>query len=367
MKKNVVVYLLLVIAIVLNACNSGNNSSQNNVNKIKVGIVLPLTGDLANYGVDAKNGIDYAYLKLGKDTAKYELIFEDTKAETKSAVMAINKLVEIDKVNFIIGDLLSNTCLAMAPIANENQVLMISPTASSSELRTQGKYFISIYPSEIEEGKVLAQIAEKNKFDKIGIVYEKVAAAQSMSESFTKNLKSSSTVLITEGISSDNKDFRVLIQKFRQKNINCLLIITYTEPAKYLLSQIKEQKWNINILSQSALYDQGFIDGTGKNSEGMILTGSYFTEMRQDTLISSFVKEFALKYGVKPNMFAAQSFDAFNFGVQINNSQKGDIPQTIINSNFTGITGKLVFDNNLSVNKKFSVLRVINGTFSLIE
>src|SRR3972149_11200504 len=85
---------------------------------IKIGVIQPLTGELANFGKTVVNGIQLAVDDY-KDsvTEKIQLIIEDSKGEPNSSVSAFNKLMSIDKVKFVIGDLTSSSTLAIAPIA----------------------------------------------------------------------------------------------------------------------------------------------------------------------------------------------------------------------------------------------------------
>jgi branched-chain amino acid transport system substrate-binding protein len=220
MKKSVFL-LVIAFAIVFSACNTGNNNSETNnsgsTEVIKIGVILPLTGDLASYGVDAKRGIELAYLSLGRDTLKYKLIFENSKGQPSEAVKVINKLIEIDGVEFIIGDVLSNTSLAMAPIANQKEVFMVCPTASSSKIVIEGMYSISIFPSEITEGMVMANYVKKNNIKSVGVLYENVPAAEGMCNSFIQGYGVFGNVLFIDKYSSQTTDFKTIITKYKNQ------------------------------------------------------------------------------------------------------------------------------------------------------
>ena len=69
------------------------------VDTLKFGVMAPLTGDAAAYGLSVQKGIDLAKKNLGLDV---ELIYEDSRCDAKEAVTAINKLISLDGVQAVI-------------------------------------------------------------------------------------------------------------------------------------------------------------------------------------------------------------------------------------------------------------------------
>ena len=93
---------------------------QGQANIVKIGAILPLTGDAAQYGKACRCGMDLAVKQLnaqggvlGKTLC---IIYEDSQAVPSTAVSAINKLIAVDGVKLIIGDMFSSPTLAIAPI-----------------------------------------------------------------------------------------------------------------------------------------------------------------------------------------------------------------------------------------------------------
>ena len=138
---------------------------------IKIGAILPLTGDASIYGSALKEGLDLALEEIntkgGIIGKKVVVIYEDSQADPKVAVSAINKLINIDKVKIILGEMFSSVTLAIAPIAQKSQVVLISPTVSAEAVPNVGDYIFSIYPSDAYDGKFLAnfvynEIEKKN-------------------------------------------------------------------------------------------------------------------------------------------------------------------------------------------------------------
>src|SRR3990167_1377079 len=146
-KGNSAMSVAVIIIIVLLAGYvymgvSGNSifPVQQNPDKsqIKIGFMGPLTGDAASYGHGIKRGVDLAFKDSGLENVK--IIYEDTKCDGKEAVNAINKLINIDGVVAIVGEVCSGATLAAAPIAEENKVAMVSASSTSAKITDAGDY-----------------------------------------------------------------------------------------------------------------------------------------------------------------------------------------------------------------------------------
>lgn len=113
--------LVTVTLLCLMVALSGITSSESRSGSIKIGAILPLTGDSAAWGEQGKYGIELAVEEInakgGINGKKLEVVYEDSQAIPKNAIISIQKLINIDKVPAVVGDIVSATTLAMAPIA----------------------------------------------------------------------------------------------------------------------------------------------------------------------------------------------------------------------------------------------------------
>ena len=161
---------ILVVIIVIIGISSSNTKQVFN-GPIKIGLILPLTGDAADIGQAQKNAVELALEQL-KDS-NIQLIFEDDRLQTNDAVTAAQKLVNVDKVDAIIGPSWSGAALAVAPIAESSKTLLISPTASTPSLTSAGDYIFRVYPTDDAPVKMLADFALNNlKITKAAILYD---------------------------------------------------------------------------------------------------------------------------------------------------------------------------------------------------
>ncbi len=145
--------LLIALSFVFVGCNEKSKPEEKEV--IKIGVILPLTGNMANQGKKVLNGIKLA-LENSNNTNSFfiKLIVEDSQGKPDQAVSAYNKISNVNKANYIIGDLLSSSTLAIAPLIHKNKQILISPTASSPLLSKYYPFFIRLYPSDYYDAKI---------------------------------------------------------------------------------------------------------------------------------------------------------------------------------------------------------------------
>ena len=160
---------MLFRSLTLTACggekadNGGSGKPESD--KIVIGGLGPLTGSVAVYGITSTNGIKLAVKEInaagGIMGKQIEYILEDEKGEPTEAVNAFNKLKD-KKMTALIGDITSKPTLAVAPLAEEAKIPMITPTGTQFDI-TQGKNFVfrTCYTDPFQ-GNILAQFVKEN-------------------------------------------------------------------------------------------------------------------------------------------------------------------------------------------------------------
>jgi ABC-type branched-subunit amino acid transport system substrate-binding protein len=136
---------------------------------LRVGDVLPFTGDLAAYGANLDRAVklgvnlENAALRANRLNANVKLIAsEDGQTQASASVEAATKLVKSGKANVLIGEMASSATIPMAQsVAIPNRVVQISPTSSAPQITAikDNGYLWRTYPSDALQGKVLAQAA----------------------------------------------------------------------------------------------------------------------------------------------------------------------------------------------------------------
>src|SRR5574340_448164 len=136
--------LLIIASMILAACGgtgapAGDTGAQK---ELKIAILAPLSGPVPTFGVSTRDGallaIDEWNAKGGVLKRKIEPIVEDSQCTPDPAVNAANKVIDQDKVKFIVGEVCSKASIPVSEIANAKKVIQISPTSTNPDV-TVGK------------------------------------------------------------------------------------------------------------------------------------------------------------------------------------------------------------------------------------
>ena len=158
--------ILAVGIIFFTSCGKkteSKNASETQV--IKIGAILPLTGNIAYFGEYEKNALEVAMSRIkNKINGKLiEVVYEDSENNPQKAVSAINKLINNDKVVAVVTQM-TNVSYAIAPIAQKNKIILLT-LAMDPKVSAIGDYIFRIYESITDESKRLAEYFIKEELN----------------------------------------------------------------------------------------------------------------------------------------------------------------------------------------------------------
>ena len=168
---------------------------------MRVGIMLPLTGDLGTYGPSLANAAQLGVKMVNNSIKKNKLKgsctvagTEDDQTKPSVGVEAATKLVKSNKSNAIVGSMASSITLAVAnSVTIPNNVILLPPTASSPAITTlkDKDTVFRVYPSDNLQGKALALLAAKafGKTAKINLGHRNDAFGNGLADVFTEVFK----------------------------------------------------------------------------------------------------------------------------------------------------------------------------------
>src|SRR5688572_12998645 len=119
------------IAILLAALCLFYFGCKDEVTIYRLGALLPLSGEAEGYGQQVKNGLMLAMNEIndsgGIQGKKIDIFFDDDGTSEEKAVQKANTMIKSTHVPLIIGGITSNVALALAPICEQNKVVLLSP------------------------------------------------------------------------------------------------------------------------------------------------------------------------------------------------------------------------------------------------
>jgi len=218
---------------------------------IKVGVVLPLTGEHANFGEIEKNsfqmGVDEINKAGGIKGRPIQLIIEDDTSKVDVGRSAVEKLISRDKVVMLTGGYSSSVTYAICAVAQQRQIPFLVTTGSADNVTEQGwQYVFRLSPPVSEYPKALnAFLKEVVKPQTVAILHENTLFGQSGSKEFAKECeKTGIKVIMKEGYQHGAVDFKPLLIKVKAANPDFVYMISYVMDASLLMRQSKELNFN---------------------------------------------------------------------------------------------------------------------------
>ncbi len=337
-----------------------------------IGAILPLTGDVASYGIAVKEGIDLALDEVnnagGISGQTVTIIYEDDGGDPKSGVSSALKLISVDKVNAIIGAVPSSVTLAIAPIAEKSGIVLLSPASSSPKITTAGDFIFRNYPSDELEGRLVADFTYHHNFKSAAVVTIKNDYGQGLKTIFNDRFSHlGGLILHDEDYSEGEQDFRSLLTKIKKANPDCIFIVGYGIELGTMVKQGRELGLTQQFFSTVNFYDTQSIESGGSAVDGVIFSSPVFDPNSIDPTIRNFVDSFKIRFNHIPDVWSAHGFDALNllvFAMRENGISRSDIKDGLYSiSAFPGVSGTTSFDENGDVLKEARFLTVKEGQF----
>ena len=213
--KKIIIALIILIALILVFNNKKQTTSDKPI--VKLGVILPLSGDLAETGKDAQDGVMFAYNKRkDKLENKYDFIFEDFKYESKTAALVFNKLATVDKVNAVMS-IWSVAAGPIAPLAAQHNITHISIDNTPATLDYKNN--ILHYTMTDALGKKMADELQKRDMKSVVILKQNYAWSKVYVDDFVKELDGTDIkVLDTFTFNPNENDYRLALRQAMNKN-----------------------------------------------------------------------------------------------------------------------------------------------------
>lgn len=345
---------------------------------VKIGFAGPLTGQKAMLGIYGRDGALLAVEEInntgGIEGHPLELIVKDDRHDPAEALKADKELIA-EGAAAIIGHLTSEITVSVLPFINTQNILMISPTNSSSELAGAEDQFFRIHPHHSKESqKKLADFMLNTEGVKqIAAIYD--LSNKSYSESQYNSFKSAfeeigGQIVVSRTFSSEGKkSMSDLISDISAYQPQGIYLVANSTDASMLIFHIRKLNLPREILCTGWVMTEEFLRHGGAAVEGIFLT-TVFDENSRKKAFLEFKEKFKARFGKDPNMFAAYSYETVYALVTAlrQNPNPSELKQTLLQiRKFKGLQSDFEFDKYGDVKREFFVSTVKNGTFVMIK
>lgn len=283
---------------------------------IKVGIILPVTGEKAKFGEIEKKSFEMALEEInaagGVNGKMLEFLFEDDTGRPDVARSAAEKLITKDKVVMLGGGYGSSETFAIAGVAQQNGLPFLVSTGSDNKITAQGwDYVFRLNQPAGDYFKGLETfLTEVVQPKSVAILYENTNFGSSQSKEFqTACDRLGIKVAMSEGYQSGGVDFKPLLIKVKQANPDVIYMISYLMDASLLMRQSMELRVNPKIFvgGGAGFTLPEFVQNAGKASE-LVFSASLWYQTLPYAGAKEYYEKFTKKYSMDTEYHGAEGY-----------------------------------------------------------
>ncbi|HKF43350.1 MAG TPA: ABC transporter substrate-binding protein [Thermoanaerobaculia bacterium] len=362
---------LALIALLASCCGGEKNPE---AQKIEIGFFGALTGPQATFALSGKNGAKLAIDQLnaagGVLGKKIDLLVEDDHNDPSEAASAVSKLITRDHVVALIGEQASSRSLAAAPIAQNYQVPMISPTSTNVEVTKKGDYIFRACFIDSFQGKAVATFAWQNLRLKTAalLVDSKSDYSVGLADAFRHAFTALGGRIVAElKYAEGDSDFSAQLTAIQAAAPEAVMIPGYYTDAGLIARQARSLGIQATLLGADGWDSPKLVEIGGAAIEGACFSNHYSVD-DPSPAVRAFVEEYRKAYGILPDSIATLSYDAARLvadAMKRAGSTEGKRLRDALAStaDFPGVTGALTMDADRNPVKPAVILKVEGGKF----
>lgn len=265
--KNVFIVLLIAILITLGlfAIKQGKKSY---ANPVKIGVIAPLTGDLAFLGEDVQTGVALARKDLEKEGIKAEIIVEDGQIDPKVALDAAQKLVNSDQVNAIYSNF-NPAAYSVSSFLKDKNIAHLYYAAPVSPLKESSNNYKSFEDLERDCGTI-AKLLQSKGIQKVGVLKGNWEPGELCTKGITDTFGDNAIVSTYE---LGTTDFRTMLTKINASNVEAVFNVALPPETWASLRNMRDLGMKMPLIAQNEVLAPDLIKAHASLMEGMIFIG----------------------------------------------------------------------------------------------
>ena len=359
----------------LTGCKPSGGSPDSSIN---VGEYASLTGKEATFGISSHEGtllavedLNAAGGVLGK---KMNLITEDDLSKAGEPATVVNKLISRDNVVAVLGEVASSRSLEAAPICQQNQIPMISPSSTNPKVTEQGDFIFRVCFIDPFQGTVMANFNYKTlKARNVAVLTDEKSdyskgLAKYFKDSFTKL---GGTIAAELDFNGGDKDFKAQLTAIKAANPDAVFIPGYYTDVALICIQARQLGITVPLSGGDGWESDDLVKIGQDAVEGTYFSTHYAPDVaspKSQAFVAAYQKRFD---GKTPDAMAALGYDsvmiladAMKRATTTDGTKVRDA--LAATKNFDGVTGITTINAQRDADKPAVILQVKNGKFKYV-
>lgn len=296
---------------------------------LKLGTLLPITGDLAQYGTTMQDSVNLLIETVnsceGTLGSPVALVSEDDQTDPAAGASGMTKLAEVDQVAGVVGAAGSAVSSAAVDIAVRNQVVQISPSSTSPEFTDRAEqgefdgFWFRTAPPDTFQGQALAQLAQEQGLENVAVFAINNDYGNGLVQSFVEAFKAEGGTVVNESnptlYSENATTFDSELSAAFSGNPDAVMLVAYPETGSLILKSAFEQgllDGETKILLTDGMKTEELAELVGQGPDGnYIVSGVLGTAPSAGGPgLDGFKQVYQSKFNREPNVYDPNSWDA---------------------------------------------------------
>lgn len=364
--------LLVTLAVLLTA---GSASAQPKGEPIKIGLLTPMTGNLARWGGFAQNGAGLAADELnaagGVLGRPVQVVPADSQCQPALGVSALRRLITADRVAVVIGDICSSVTLAAMPVVAESKVILLNAASSHPDITYKAGVGGNVwtfrnYPTDELRTQIVTEYVARQgakRYSILNVDNDFGRGAGALSKQHIERL--GGTLLSEDYFKSGETDFSSVLTKVKALKPDVLLVYGLPDSVPPLTAQMKAQGLKVRLAGVAEFTTPDII----KRSQADVLEGAvegmFWAPILGGDANRAFVEAYRKKTGDAPQVHAFSHWESVKVLAraieQAGTTDPVKVRDALAKIEYSGLMGKVRFDDHNQAEVPMAVLAVENG------
>lgn len=365
-----VVTPVLLVCLAVSGCTSGTDP-------IVIGYLGGLSGRTSDLGSAGRDGallaVEEADLAGGIDGHRLELLPADDAQDATRAADAFKALESAGAVA-VVGPMTSGIAVAVAPLADELGVPLVSPTTSTDALTGKKDWFYRLYPDNSSAARKLAAVVRDQLGHKrVAMIYDLAnrAHTETWARNFTEEFtRLGGSVVASETIMSGALDtYDIAVDRALATDPQCVFVLANALDTARLATLLREGGLEDHLITSEWSATEVVIGYGGRAVEGMMFLNTFDRESTAPGY-QDFAKRFRDRFGYEAGFASVHAYDATRLVIS---QLKGDPTRTALKArldalrSYDAVQGVVKLDATGDVEREYFLMTIRDGVFVRAE
>jgi branched-chain amino acid transport system substrate-binding protein len=338
-----------------------------------------MTGSEATFGQSTDNGIRLAVEEVnaagGINGRKIHLITYDDRGDAQEVGTVLTRLITHDHVAAVLGEVASGLSLAGAPVCQENEVPMLTPSSTDPKITKTGDMIFRVCFTNLFQGDACAKFAHDGQLHatKAAILFDRALPySVGLKDEFERVFAElGGKILLTRAYQAGDQDFSAQLTEIRGAQPDVIFVPGYYTDVGNIALQARKLGIRVPLLGGDGWDSAKLAEIAGPAIDGCFFC-THYSQQDPNPRVQQFLTRYRKEHGESPDAMAALGYDAARIlfqSLQRASSLSGpDIAAALAaTKGFDGVTGRITIDKDRNAVKPAVILEMKHGVPTLVD